>query len=127
MSVVKGHVQRHNDLARAHPRALHRSLSTLASCGLAPVHVVHALQLWHRLCADYSPPEPSIDATDAAILFAWRNGSQYLDVEVYESGSFAWFYDDSAKQILDGSDDDPVTTLPPSFFDRLVALSGVDQ
>ena len=110
-----------NHTAMAHPRALHRSLSSLTSRGLQPHHVAHALQFWHHLCADHSPPEPSIEGTSEHITFAWRDDTVYLDVQVTPDGRFEWFAD-SEETWLGGTDDEPTEALPAEFYTLLDSM-----
>lgn len=101
----------------------HRALSGLSKHGIAIELAGHALQLWHRFCADANPPEPIIEGTlDGGVRFAWSTTRVYLDVEVYLDGTVEWFFEDRETGKTDGTEDERDAQLPDQFFNYMRAL-----
>jgi len=117
-------VSRMGTHSRMYSEDFHRALSHLPRCGASPQLSLVTLRVWHELSAHSAPPEPIIEAYEDHTKFAWNLADHYLDLDIFENGTFEWFYRDAMSDEADGSED-PIAELPPPFFARLAAVSKV--
>ncbi len=97
--------------------------ATLLNRGIAPKLGGNTLQLWHRICAELTPPEPIVERTNSGgIRFAWNAENRYIDAEVYDDDTFEWFFKNRQTGEVDGTVDEREPDLPQRFFDLLRQL-----
>ncbi len=86
---------------------------------LETVHMIWQ-QIKERIA---NSPLPITQPTaEGAIQLAWDSGGKYLDVDVLPQGGVHWYFRDRVTNEVLGTDEDPVETLPPTFFDKLRQL-----
>jgi len=88
-------------------------------------HVATLIRIWGQACEHLGAqcPIPITKATsDGALLLAWDNGSEYIDVEVTPKGQFHWYFRDRRTGEVHGSSDEPLIRLGSDFFDKLAAV-----
>lgn len=111
---------------RRYSPAFHNALANFGSWSVAPSLAFRVMRVWHHISARCEPPEPIIESIDAdGIRFAWSSSASYLDLEVYDDGTFEWFYSDrsgTAADGVDGTKEDREEVLPEAFYVRLEAL-----
>jgi len=60
---------------------------------------------------------------EGAIQLAWDTGGLYLDVDVLPQGGVHWYFRDRVTNEVLGTDEEPLETLPSTFFDKLIKLT----
>ncbi len=69
-------------------------------------------------------PVPITQPTaEGAIQLAWDSGGLYLDVDVLPQGGVHWYFRDRVTNEVLGTDEEPLETLPSTFFDKLIQLT----
>ncbi len=108
-----------------HSPAFHNALANLCS-HVTPSLAFRVMRVWHHISARCEPPEPILETVDAdSIRFAWSSSKSYLDLEVYDDGTFEWFYSDRSGTVdgVDGTKEDREEVLPEAFYVRLESLA----
>lgn len=108
--------------SRQYTAEFHRAMSTLEE-HVGQALAARAVRAWHEVSAATEPPEPIIESTqEGGVRFAWSTESTYLDLEVYEDGTFEWFFDGRSAGETDGTESEREVGLPAGFLARLADL-----
>lgn len=117
---------------RRYSPAFHNALANLGNWKVAPSLAFRVMRVWHHISARCEPPEPIIEMTeDEGVRFAWNSEASYacstpcwyLDLEVYDDGTFEWFYSDRTNGAVDGTQGAREEVLPEAFYQRLESLA----
>lgn len=108
-------------------------LSALERNGVSPEVATLTRGVWASIVAALpDPPLPTVhvDNHEGRLLLSWDGGDYVVEVDVVSDG-LHWFYCDDTTGLTDGTEDEPVKSLPlpPHFYDhlRLVAAELKDQ
>ncbi len=85
-------------------------------------HIRAVTCLWDSLQKRFSQPLPlplTQPTTAGNIQLAWDAGRLYLEIDVRADGKLEWFFRDRDTNTLDGTEDEPESTVSPALFERL--------
>ncbi|MBF0547748.1 MAG: hypothetical protein HQM08_25135 [Candidatus Riflebacteria bacterium] len=81
------------------------------------------INLWDFLNQQFSFPLPlplTQPTVNGNIQLAWDAGRFYLEIEVRKDCKLEWFFRDRDTNQLDGTEDEPESTVSQPLFERLV-------
>ena len=83
-------------------------------------HAEYAVRFWHSLRSRFSVPLPQAGPTEApGLLLVWDRGRHHLQIEIFEDGSYDWFYRDRRNETYLGEEGLAFETRPQELLDRL--------
>lgn len=97
----------------------------LTATKITPAHITTVKRFLGNLREQYHLlPVPVVAVSDGdddgvTVNFSWDTGALFLDFNVFENGSFHWFFRDRRTKELDGTDDDPAKAITDDIKRRL--------
>ncbi len=90
--------------------------------GITSQHVATFREFWKGLNVRLQArlPLPVTQPTDSgAIQLAWNRGSYCVEIDLYQDGSYDWFFRDRKCNVIDGNPNSRASGLPKRFVERL--------
>ncbi len=89
---------------------------------LTSQHAKHVRRFWHSLRSQLSPdlPVPQAGPTEApGLLLVWDRDRHHLEVEIFQDGTYDWFYRDRRSEAYLGDEGLAAEARPQELVEHL--------
>ncbi|HEY3354992.1 MAG TPA: hypothetical protein VGQ83_17190 [Polyangia bacterium] len=107
--------------------AWQKYLTRLQETGrLSEEHVAHTRSFWRHVRVNVSPWFPFPQAMPGPgdrIQLSWDRGAHHVDVDIFPTGRYEWFYRDGGTGSFEGAEDCDLTRFPARLAECLRRVS----